>query len=272
MTADQQQQQQQHSWQHITAAVKRDLEPYGIDLIVPFPVERYNEDEHAGKYPLPGSTNPANTSTLAILIGNHKRMWEPFLEYLEEDPATHLDNSAHPINDFVHDLLHNRLSKEDIPEFKYRYPHDEGERFTHFQRLAHIAGLAYFNRTCYLCVSPIYGPWLALRAVLVFPGIQGPPHQPDYETVPNPYPEFDDTLLQKTNEMMERYKANYEAGFKLDWRKLVEIRTLVGGFLSAEDQSLRKYTEEQLTYHYTKSKAVLTEALERRRLERLGSA
>lgn len=46
-------------------------------------------------------------------------------------------------------------------------------RVLSFQRLAHESGLAFLNPACHLCVHPVYGPWISLRAVVVLdaPGL-----------------------------------------------------------------------------------------------------
>lgn len=54
-----------------------------------------------------------------------------------------------------------------------------GPGFLPLQRLADCIGLAYLDPISHLCLHPKFGPWLSMRAVLVFDGVtytgaQGP--------------------------------------------------------------------------------------------------
>lgn len=53
---------------------------------------------------------------------------------------------------------------------------------TELQRIAAVAGLTYWDGSSGLSLHPKYGSWFALRAVLVFEGIEHtgkPPHSCD---------------------------------------------------------------------------------------------
>ena len=39
------------------------------------------------------------------------------------------------------------------------------------QRLAHMIGFAFYDRTSHLCLHPKFGPWFSMRAVIVFEGV-----------------------------------------------------------------------------------------------------
>lgn len=274
-------------WREIESMLCSKLAVYGLDLVKAFPIELYNSDEKCAKYPLPLSTSStSHTSThLGILIGNTKRLWDPFLAHLSSDPAK-LCNAEHPIHDYVSNAIatvlqelssDKYLSNSEINiatnslknvgaasdlEYDVRYPYDEGERFVHFQRLAHLAGLAYLNPNCFLCVSPIHGPWIALRAVITFQFITGP-NVSEYVSHPaqNPFPDGDAYLNDLTQEIIADYQANYSVpDYKMDWEKLVHVRTYCGKFLPLEGRE-HKYSELQLKYHYTKDRQVLLEAV-----------
>ena len=241
------------------------LSTYGLDLCQAFPVEIYNLDEQCSQYPLPIPSSASrkgsiSDSHLGIVIGNSKAMWEPFLLHLSSDPER-ICNAENPIHDYVAEAIEKCLRSLTIAAtFEIRYPYDEGSKFIHFQRLAHLSGLAYHNKNCFLCVSPEHGPWIALRAVIVF-DMEGPSLLTFPKPLENPYPEGDAILALKTQSLMEEYRSNYTEGFKLAWEKLVEIRTICGGFL--KDGGInQKYSHYQLRYHYLKSKSILFEALD----------
>ncbi|CAN0351537.1 unnamed protein product [Phaeothamnion confervicola] len=55
------------------------------------------------------------------------------------------------------------------------YPYEMAPgRLVAVQRMAVVAGLCFLDPGTHLCVHPVYGPWLAFRAVLLF-DVQGPP-------------------------------------------------------------------------------------------------
>lgn len=47
-----------------------------------------------------------------------------------------------------------------------------GSRYVAIQRMAHAAGLADLDQQTHLCLHPKFGPWFALRCVLVFDSIE----------------------------------------------------------------------------------------------------
>ena len=49
-----------------------------------------------------------------------------------------------------------------------RFSHSVGDKFVNMLRVAQLSGLAYYSSTTHLCMHPVYGPWFALRAVIVF--------------------------------------------------------------------------------------------------------
>lgn len=127
-------------WVEILSTLRTRLHPAGFDLIQPFPVARYNRSL-SGKSTLPTFSHP---SALGIVIGNSKHLWTPFISYLAADPDARLEATDHPLNDYAKVTIQEAL--EGCPEWEMRFPDDKGEKFVHFQPLAHLSGLAYFNR------------------------------------------------------------------------------------------------------------------------------
>ncbi|KAJ3086358.1 hypothetical protein HK102_013237 [Quaeritorhiza haematococci] len=107
---------------------------------------------------------------------------------------------------------------------------------------------------------------MALRAVLLLnvsaDGV------PEVEMV-NPYPEGDDVLEQQMQAFLAGFKSSNVDDyiyFKSHWKELIAIRNLASEFtshVSKQPAVSHRYTEPQITYHYTKDKAVLEAEVQR---------
>jgi hypothetical protein len=114
-------------WQDIIDKITILLSPSGIDLIRPFPLELYNDDELCSKYALPKPST--NSSHLGIVFGNSKKMWEPFLDHLSSDKDV-LCNAEHPIHDYVKMSIEAVLKQlPGEPSYEIRFPYDEDDHF-----------------------------------------------------------------------------------------------------------------------------------------------
>jgi hypothetical protein len=51
--------------------------------------------------------------------------------------------------------------------YEVRFSHSVGDKFVNMLRVAQLSGLAYYSSTTHLCMHPVYGPWFALRAVVI---------------------------------------------------------------------------------------------------------
>ncbi|TPX62728.1 hypothetical protein SpCBS45565_g06974 [Spizellomyces sp. 'palustris'] len=259
------------------------LSPAGLAVSQPFPVQRYNNDPACSPYPLP--TFDRSHSTLAILVYNSKSIWEPFIAYLAQDPASRLEGAivhlsrisqgcpsnlpsfkgtSNPLDDFAAKTIESALLNivPSTTQYLIRYPHNTGKEFVHFQRLCHLSGTAYRNPNCFLCVHPIHGPWMALRAVIVL-DMDGPSPDEAFEEPTNPYPAGDEAVRERCSNLQQEVDvdaAPIAVALNRRWHELVEIRDLVGGFLG-DRVGIHRYDELQLNYHYSKEKKYLREAV-----------
>ena len=128
-------------WQSVFAWLKPQLTELGFDLSAPFISQRYNRSL-AGQAVLPTF---GRQSTFGVVVANSKHLWPSFIEYLAEDPKSRLENSEHPLNDYVKETITALVDSLPIQK-EIRYPDDKGDKFVHFQPLCHLAGLAFYNR------------------------------------------------------------------------------------------------------------------------------
>lgn len=169
----------------------------------------------------PGLEPLAGGGALGILIGNTRALWPPFSAALR-DPA--LAGEAHPLDHYTERVIDAAFAGARIC-----YAHRRiGDTFLPFQRLAVVTGLGALSPS-QLVIHPVYGPWFAMRAVIV---VDGTP--PDRLPIAPPC----------------RCEAACKAAFARasatsDPRDWVAVR-------DACTVSAQRYTAEQVEYHYAR--------------------
>jgi methylmalonic aciduria homocystinuria type C protein len=160
----------------------------------------------------------------AVLVGNTRALWPIFLAARAADPALAADPD--PIERYTEAAIARAFPGAPVWFSHRRY----AGVFLPFQRLAVAAGLGALSPT-QLVIHPIYGPWFALRAVVVLDG-DPPPRRP-------PLPAYHCTGTCEAKLAV--------ALASTDWRAWVAVReacTVGRAF---------RYSDDQLAYHYTKA-------------------
>ena len=110
----------------------------------------------------PGLALLAGEARMGMLLGNTRALWPPFSEAMC-DPA--LAAARDPLERYT-----ERAVDAAFPGARIYYGHRPyGGAFLPLQRLAVATGLGALAPT-HLVIHPIYGPWFALRAVVVLDG------------------------------------------------------------------------------------------------------
>jgi len=157
-----------------------------------------------------------------LLIGNTRALWPVFCEAMREPSLAARD---HPLDHYVEQTIEHA-----IPGARVYYSHRRyGEAYLPFQQLAVATGLGALSDGG-LVIHPVYGPWLALRAVVLV----------DAEPVsrsPIAKPCHCDATCSV---------ALARARDGGDWRAWLAVRDAC----VVRDY---RYTDEQIRYHYTKA-------------------
>jgi len=170
----------------------------------------------------PGLAALAGEMRLGILIGNTHALWPPFTAAMRD--AT-LAAEVDPLDRYTERILDAAFP----PPARIFYGHRRyGEAFLPLQRLAALTGLGALAPN-HLVIHPVYGPWFALRAVIVLEG-EPPVRQP----IPKPC-----TCDASCNETFARAQQSSE------WRDWLAVRA------SCALRSWR-YSDDQIRYHYLK--------------------
>ncbi len=128
-------------------ALKSHLARCGLDLVQPFAAQQYNTSLPAlrASIPLPLLPTFQLQKTFSVVIGNSKVIWEPFIRSLQNESSLDRD----PFDRYVSQCL-DRVLKETMDlhsgSFTIRYSYSSGQEFVHFLHLAHLSGLAYWNK------------------------------------------------------------------------------------------------------------------------------
>jgi len=125
----------------------------GLDLVAYAPLAALNAAV-APAHRLPGAAD-----ALAAVVGNSRAFWDPFVDALVDDPA--LAASDAPLDAYVEAVVGAAAGDRALVRFAHRQP------FPPIRAFAEAAGLATAGASM-LCVHPVHGPWIALRAVVVF--------------------------------------------------------------------------------------------------------
>jgi hypothetical protein len=187
----------------VAAQLQQQLAQWGLDIVHPFTPQLFNAHCPADNA-LPTF---GRASTAALLVGNSKQLWDPFLRHLAAHPEQL--TAANPLDDYVQTALVASLADCGlalVPEVRpsscskeashtasnpnntstwqqhqhqhqqqegagirchVRYSHFSGALFVNVLRVAELSRLAYYSPVTHLCLHPTFGPWFALRAVII---------------------------------------------------------------------------------------------------------
>jgi methylmalonic aciduria/homocystinuria type C family protein len=196
----------------VTAALDR-LGDAGFDIAHAF-------DAHAAARE-PGLELLAGAEQLGILVGNTRALWPKFVVAMR-DAA--LAGERDPLERYT-----ERTIEAAFPGARIYYGHRRyGDAFLPFQRLAVATGLGALAPT-QLVVHPSYGPWFALRAVVLVEGTP-PVCAPIVQPCRCDHACADALTVARANSTWRTWLAVRDACAIRAWR----------------------YTEDQIRYHYTK--------------------
>ena len=208
----------------------------GLDLNASTAVGAYNALVDA-PFRLPGPDE-----CLVIVIGNSRAIWPhitSFVRSLDPQPTD-------PVDAYVEALIGTATAG--LAELiDVRYSHEPPPRRIAIQQLADVAGLAWLSPS-HLCVHPVYGPWIALRAAIVL-DVPAPAVLPARAAAPGC------DCAHGCGPLLTAALASLPGGpvtggpvtsdsVQADWRRWVAMRD--GCPIGRE----HRYDDDQIEYHY----------------------
>lgn len=230
-------------WRSVTRRLTAALAPAGIDLVAPMQVGWYNRAEPS-EIRLP---EPAGPGSLALVLGNTRALWGPFLATLRRHPSRL--TRANPLDRHVEATL-ARAVADLAPEPSIHLGHGSQGRSYSLQRAAAASGLVSLA-PCHLVIHHEVGLWLGLRGVLVLdlPGPEAPVH-----TSPSPC----DSCQARPCLALMAQALGASAGpprtIRHRWRPWLAMRD------ACPVGREHSYSEPQIKYHYTVDRIALAKA------------
>ena len=246
------------AWSARTAALRAALEAQGLDIVAPLNLRWYNEvaPETARVAP---AADGAGEDALAVLVGNSRALWPAFTAAHDSDPA--IGDAEHPVDTFVARAIQDAIARTsnarggetalDVgTDPRVFDSHDTSPgQLVAIQRAAHVAGVAHLDEKCHLAIHAKHGPWIALRAFLVFDDIEGPDDTNRAPPPPNPL-ETDAAARARVDAAFAAALAGYAdpRASAERWQRWVAVRDAV--FADAPKRHPERYYEDQVRYHY----------------------
>ena len=220
----------------IVSAWTETLRGHGFDLVQSFDAQSYNRSPRAlgSDFRLPTFDQP---SALGLLVAHGATLWDVFVSAVAASDS--LSRSTAPLDHYTERVvlaLQRATSTASAAFFSHRT-----EPLIPIQRIAHVAGLAGLSPS-HMSVHPRLGPWLGLRAVVVFEAAAEPHAAP-------PAVHACDGCSAPCLSALERAQATPES-----WQAWLSVRE------SCPVGREARYSERQIQYHYTKDRALLKPA------------
>ena len=215
---------------------------HGLDLVHPFSIGWYNDRLPPDVRRLPDFNRPA----LGLIIANTRAFWPAVKAALARDPE--LGDTADPIDRYVEITVGQALSGIDQASIVL-FSHQNRAEPLPVQRIAQAAGFAKLAPS-HLSVHREHGPWIALRAVVVVDvdGPGDPPPEPFDPCTPCPKP-----CLVALDRALELTAHRVDA---------LSVAQSFRAWLAVRDAcpigSAQRYSDEQIEYHYTKARELLS--------------
>ena len=213
----------------------------GFDLVAPLRAADYDAVVPASQR----VCGPGGPSPLAVLVGHSRAVWAPFIAWLAAEPLRL--SRAHPLDDYTAAQVAVAVALTGVPaEVRYDW------QAVDVLRAAEVAGLLSRGASG-LGVHPVHGPWVALRAVVVF-------DQPASVTRALAAPQCAHCPTACGPRARALGPPTDLEGVRSNWRDWVALREACP--LGAH----ARYTDEQIRYHYTGDRGVLHAAVAREKV------
>ncbi len=221
-------------------ALSQGLQHIGFEVVHPFPLEVLNETCLEYLHCVLGRELPA----CGVLIGNTVSIWEYFISWLQQQPNWY--DMKHPLDVFTEQSVQDCCNVV-CPNAPVFWTHETQAYVVPIQKIAHESGCAFLSKG-QLNIHPQYGPWFALRALLLLdetPPAKIEPRNPSSEATELKASQIFQQLCTQDNGSSEFLDIQSH------WRGWLKLRDLyhVG--------KRYRYTEAQIKYHYTHDKEIL---------------
>lgn len=235
--------------QQLASAFANSCAAHGLDICIAFPTGLFNatatEEERIPTF--------GRQEALAVLVGNSRRLWPMFKAALARE-AARLDE-GNPLDRYVTESVNAAAAAaaaqlDGGARHQVLFGHTMQPRPIAIQKMAREAGLAALSPS-HLSVHPVFGPWIALRAVAVF-DVEAAPSPP--QAVTEPCASCEQPCLAALEKALGSAGAQPPEKISIDeqsWKKWLAVRD------ACPVGRAHRYSADQITYHYTKNPTAL---------------
>lgn len=225
--------------------LKQDLDRAGFEIVHAFPLGALSE---SGRAALP---SPDFCPSCGIIIGNTRTVWRPFLFWLSQQSKWNA--LPHPFDAFSEHII-SQYCQQYFDRAHVLWTHETKDYVVPAQKIAQESGLA-FHSAGQFNIHPTFGPWFALRALILLPDTP----TPTKSSVQNP---SSDAIEKQAHALFQKLynkikHANDMNTVQHRWKSWLALRDLY------DVGKKYRYTDPQIQYHYTHDKNVLTQELKR---------
>ena len=224
-------------WKELMGPFSAALERYGLDIAHAFRVDAFNRGAE-GRDVLPDFGRP---NALAVLVGNTRALWHPLKIAVKNDAG--LATSKNPVDEYAERHI-ARAIPDGAPRHAILHAYLMDPAPIPIQRIAEAAGFAVLSPS-HLSIHRHFGPWFALRAVVIF-DVDGP--MPFPAELKNPCKPCARPCMRALATALEGAGSDV---LKLDvnddnWRPWLAVRD------ACPEGRRFRYEPAQIRYHYTK--------------------
>jgi methylmalonic aciduria homocystinuria type C protein len=180
-----------------------------------------------------------------LVVANTRHLWPAFSRALRDDPS--LLDVEDPLDAYVERALTDAAQRSIADRHVILFAHRTTPAPIAVQRIAHAAGLAHLSPSR-LSVHAEYGPWLALRAVVVVDA-DGPTG--DRVRAHDPCTPCSKPCLAAFDRAVAATDVTRPGDVERQWKSWAEVREVC-----PEGRDFR-YGDDQLRYHYAKDRSIL---------------
>ena len=183
-----------------------------------------------------------------LLIGNTARAWKPFLSWLHQQSKWR--QLEHPFEAYSERIIQTSCA-ELYADCQIFWAHETKAYVLPIQKIAHESGLAFLSAGQFN-IHPQFGPWFALRALVLVATESAPAVKKAY----NPCkPSIEIRAARKFQQLRQQTLTPADPHpIQNNWRAWLALRDLY------ETGKTYRYSEAQIRYHYTHDRSVLEQA------------
>ena len=223
------------------------LQSTGFDVVHPFPLQSLSESSREAI----GCSVNIEQIACGVLVGNTASVWQPFLLWLHQQ--SEWQRLHHPFNTYSEYAIQTSCAQV-YTDHQIFWVHETKSYVLPIQKIAHEIGLAFLSAG-HFNIHPQFGPWFALRALVLLPTEPAPTVQKAF----NPSdPSIELQAARLFQQLYQQTMTSSEAHpIQNHWRSWLTLRDLY------EVGRGHRYSEEQIQYHYTHDRTVLESGIER---------